>query len=114
MYDKELIQKVCELTCSKEDVVRDQTTIKYNTENPFKTYYNVSTLTGAFKKYIANEWDDQTLAHWACIYCWVLCGGFDDNVKFFSADKVVRPQVINEPTALKTVLNSHQQVIGTL
>ena len=80
MYDKELIQKVCELTCSKEDVVRNQTTIKYNTENPFKTYYNVSTITGAFKKYIANEWDDQTLAHWACIYSWVLSGGFK-NVK---------------------------------
>lgn len=77
MYDKELIQKVCNLTCSKEEVVRNQTTIRYDTENPFKKYYNISTITGAIKKYISKEWDDQTLAHWACIYCWILSGGFD-------------------------------------
>ena len=81
MYDKEMIRKVCDLTCSKEEVVRNQTTIKYDTEHPFKTYYNVSTITGAITKYISKEWDDQTLAHWACIYCWILSGGFDDNVK---------------------------------
>ena len=81
MYDKEMIRKVCDLTCSKEEVVRNQTTIKYDTEHPFKTYYNVSTVTGAITKYISKEWDDQTLAHWACIYCWILSGGFDDNVK---------------------------------
>ena len=80
MYDKELIQKVCDLTCSKEEVVRNQTTIKYDTVHPFKTYYNVSTITGAINKYISNEWDDQTFAHWTCIYCWILSGGFDDNI----------------------------------
>ncbi len=80
MYDRELIQKVCALTCSKEEVVRNQTTIKYDTAHPFKTYYNVSAITGAINKYISNEWDDQTLAHWACIYCWILSGGFDDNI----------------------------------
>ena len=81
MYDRELIQKVCALTCSKEEVVRNQTTIKYDTVHPFKKYYNVSAITGAINKYISKEWDDQTLAHWACIYCWILSGGFDDNVK---------------------------------
>ena len=60
MYDRELIQKVCALKCSKEEVVRNQTTIKYDTAHPFKTYYNVSTITGAINKYISNEWDDQT------------------------------------------------------
>ena len=35
MYDKELIQRVCNLTCLKEEVVRNQTTIKYDTEHPF-------------------------------------------------------------------------------
>ena len=79
MYDRELIQKVCALTCSKEEVVRNQTTIKYDTAHPFKKYYNVSTITGAINKYISNEWDDQTLAHWACIYCWILSGGVGNN-----------------------------------
>ena len=80
MYDKELIQRVCNLTCLKEEVVRNQTTIKYDTEHPFKKYYSLSTIKGAIEKYISNEWDDQTLAHWACIYCWILSGGFDDNL----------------------------------
>ena len=80
MYDKELIQKVCNLTCSKNEVVRNQTTIKYDTEHPFKKYYSFSTISGAIEKYISNEWDDKTLSHWACIYCWILSGGFGDNV----------------------------------
>ena len=82
MYDKELIQKVCNLTCTKEEVDRNQTTIKYDTEHPFKTYYNISTITGAIKKYLAKEWDARTLAGWACIYSWILSGGFNwDNIK---------------------------------
>ena len=80
MYDKELIQRVCNLTCLKEELVRNQTTIKYDTEHPFKKYYSLSTIKGAIEKYISNEWDDQTLAHWACIYCWILSGGFGDNL----------------------------------
>ena len=81
MYDKELIQRVCNLTCLKEEVVRNQTTIKYDTEYPFRKYYSFSTIKGAIEKYISNDWYDQTLAHWACIYCWILSGGFDDNLK---------------------------------
>ena len=69
MYDKEMIRKVCDLTCPKEEVVRNQTTIKYDTEHPFKTYYNVSTITGAITKYISKEWDDQTLAHLRVLSC---------------------------------------------
>ena len=81
MYDKELRQRVCNRTCLKEEVVRNQTTIKYDTEYPFRKYYSLSTIKGAIEKYISNEWDDQTLAHWACVYCWILSGGFDDNLK---------------------------------
>jgi hypothetical protein len=49
MYDKELIQRVCNLTCLKEEVVRNQTTIKYDTEHPFKKYYSLSTIKGAIE-----------------------------------------------------------------
>lgn len=81
MYDKDLIQRVCNLTCSKEDVVRSQTTIAYDKLQPFRKYYNVEAIKGALEKFASDEWDDQTLAHWACIYCWILSGGFGDNVK---------------------------------
>lgn len=80
MIEKELIKRVCDVTCSKEDVVRPQDTIAYDPNNPFKKYYHIESIIMAINKYASHEWDDQTLAHWACIYCWILCGGFK-NVK---------------------------------
>lgn len=81
MYDKDLIDRLCNLTCNEEDVVRNQTTVKYDNIEPFKKYYSVDTLVGAIEKYINKEWDDIMLSHWACIYCWILNGGFRDDIK---------------------------------
>lgn len=81
MYDKELIERVCNLTCTKEDIFRDQTTINYDHEYPFKKYYDVNIIVVAINKYLSKEWDDHTLAHWACIYNWIICGGFHDDLK---------------------------------
>lgn len=80
MYDKDLIQRVCALTCSKDEVVRNQTTIKYDVLHPFRKYYSIGTIKGAMEKFISKEWDDITLSHWACIYCWILSGGYGDTV----------------------------------
>lgn len=80
MYDEKLIRKVCDLTCSKDEVVRNQTTVKYDVVHPFRKYYNIATIKGAMEKFISNEWDDITLSHWACIYCWILSGGCGDDV----------------------------------
>lgn len=81
MFDKELIDKVCNLNCVKKDVNRNQTTIKYDIEYPFEKYYDLNTIINAINKYIKKEWDDKTLSSWFCIYNWILCGGFDDNLK---------------------------------
>ena len=81
MYDKYLINKVCDLTCTKEDVCRDQSIINYDHENPFKKYYDIDIIVGAINKYLSKEWDAQTFAGWACIYNWILCGGFHDDLK---------------------------------
>ncbi len=81
MYDKDLIERVCNLTCSKEDVCRDQTTINYDCEYPFRKYYDVNIIIGAINKYISKEWDIQTLASWFCKYDWILCGGFSNKLK---------------------------------
>lgn len=79
--DYALIKRVCDLTCSKEDVVRNQTTIKYDPVEPFRKYYHVRAIVGALNKYLDGEWDDLTLSHWACVYNWILCGGFGDEVE---------------------------------
>ncbi len=81
MYDKEWTQRICELTCSKNDVLGSQSAVKYDAEHPFKRYYSISVIRGAIGKYLSGEWDDRMLAHWACRYCWILLGGCDyDNV----------------------------------
>ena len=54
MYDKDLITKVCNLTCSKMDLSIDQRTINYDIESPFKKYYDVNTIIGAIYKYLSN------------------------------------------------------------
>lgn len=81
MYDKELIEKVCNLTCTYKDISKNQTSIKYDHIYPFKKYYNVNTIIGALDKYLNKEWDAQMLSNWCCIYNWIILGGFYRNVQ---------------------------------
>ena len=76
MYDKEIIERICNLTCEKEDLIGSQTDIKYDKERPFKKYYNVDTIVKAFEKYHNKQWDDDALSYWCCKYLWVLEGGY--------------------------------------
>lgn len=81
MFDKELIQKICDVTCTKDEVCRDQTTIKYDTQFPFKKYFNLDSIVKAIGMYTSHNWNDATLASWFCIYNWIICGGFSDDLK---------------------------------
>ncbi len=81
MYDKELITRICNLTCSKDDISTNLESINYDTEYPFEKYYDVNIIIGAINKYLSKEWDDRTLAGWLCIYNWIICGGFSNKVK---------------------------------
>lgn len=81
MFDKKLIEKVCNLTCTKTELADiNVEKINYDTENPFKKYYSFAVIKGAIEKYISKKWDDQTLAHWAYLYDWILEGGFEENM----------------------------------
>jgi len=75
MYDKELIDKICNLTCKPEEIDIDQTSIKYDSVDSFNKYYNVNTIINAIDKYINKEWNDKTLANWCCLYDWIIEGG---------------------------------------
>lgn len=81
MYDKNLIEKICNLSCTKEELYTNQSTINYDCEFPFKKYYHIDIIISAFNKYLSKEWDEHILARWCCIYMWILRGGFSKNLK---------------------------------
>ena len=88
LFDKELIQRVCALCVNESDFDKDLEEIKYDTDSPFRKYYSFETLKGAIEKFISGEWSDRKLAHWACLYAWILTGGTDyekvtDNLNSF-------------------------------
>lgn len=80
MYDKELIEKLYDLTCDSKDVDINQEDIKYDIEHPFAKYYSIEVIENAVAKYVNHEWTSFVLDRWATLYCWVLSGGFDDNL----------------------------------
>lgn len=80
MCDKELIGKICNLTCNKKDVNLKNEEIKYDLDHPFKKYYSVEIIMKAINKYLSKEWDDVFLARWACTYMYIICGGYKDEV----------------------------------
>ena len=77
MYDKELIEKVCDLTFTKDDLKRKHWS-NNETEHPFKTYYSISRIQGALEKYIHGQWDYETLEEWTSIYGWLLSADYDE------------------------------------
>ena len=81
MCDKKLIKKFCNLTCSKKEICRSVNSIHYDEDHPFEKYYNANSIIGALNKYLSKEWNDEMLAHWCCVYDYILCGGFKRNLK---------------------------------
>lgn len=84
MFNKKLFESICNLTCEKEDFnfnPANRRKVKYDLEDPFIKYYSYDSIVKAFNKYINKEWDDQTLAHWFCVYGWILNGGFSSKTK---------------------------------
>ena len=75
MSDMTLIEKVCNLTCTKKEVSINPETVNFDLVNPFKKYYSIATLKGGLEKYLAGEWDAQHLSYWANLYDWILIGG---------------------------------------
>lgn len=80
MYNKELIDKICNLTCTFDEINIPQDSIKYDTIEPFKKYYSIDIILKAIEKYENKEWSDHHFAHWCCLYDWIICGGFKDNI----------------------------------
>lgn len=80
MQVKDLIEKVCTLSCTKEDLVLDYSSIKNlelkDSKCSFIKYYNLNTILEAFNKCINKEWNIETLVNWCSIYTGIIEGQF--------------------------------------
>ena len=80
MKIEELINKVCTLSCTKEDLVLEYLSIKNlelkDSKCSFIKYYNLNTILDAFNKCINKEWNIETLVNWCSIYTGIIEGEF--------------------------------------
>ena len=79
MYDKKLFEKICNATCSFEEL--EAFTIKINKkqfdlDNPFEKYYHLDRILWAINRYENKEIDDKYLSYWMNAYNWIIMGGF--------------------------------------
>ena len=82
MYNKELFDKILDVSCSFEELenfVIDINKKEFDLENPFEKYYDVNRIIFAIEKYQSKEIDARFLACWMNAYNWIIMGGFKIN-----------------------------------
>ena len=80
MITKELIETVVCANCLKEEMsqVLNFLQNRKNYEgleflkNSFEKYYNLARIINTIRKYENKEIDDRCLAHWMCVYNWII------------------------------------------
>ena len=89
MFNKALFEKICNVSCSPEELngfITGIDTKEFDSDKPFEKYYRVGTLLSAIEKYQAKEIDADFLACWMVAYNWIIMGGFriEESNKNFS------------------------------
>lgn len=102
MQIQELINKVCTLSCTKEDLVLDYSSIKNiklkDSECSFIKYYNLNTIFEAFNKCINKEWNIETLVSWCAIYTGIIEGEFlvTSKIEFKGVERLIYDLITTE------------------
>ena len=102
MQVKDLIEKVCTLSCTKEDLVLDYSSIKNlelkDSKCSFIKYYNLNTILDAFNKYINKEWNIETLVNWCSIYTGIIEGDFlvNSKINFKGVERLIYDLITTE------------------
>ncbi len=100
MYDKKLYQKVCDVTCTDQELTAlsvDLSTTKVDADHLFQKYYSLATITKAINKYLNGEISDKYLADWMNAYNWIISSGNDyekDNDKY-TLEEYVQYEISN-------------------
>lgn len=88
MFDKELFKKICDVSCSWEELEKFVTNIdkkEFDLDNTLEKYYKVERIISAIEKYQAKKVNAKFLAYWANAYDWIINGGF----KIENGDKII-------------------------
>lgn len=78
--DYELINKICNLTFSTNDVRINQCSVRYDYDHPFEKYYNLEIINKAYNKLLDKSWSIEKFSHWIVIYLYIINGGFYDEL----------------------------------
>ena len=79
--DFDYIKRICNLTCTENDLLKNEHFIKYDYDHPFDKYYNLNIIINAFNKYKDINDEYKTLENWSNIYGLILSGGNFFNIK---------------------------------
>ena len=84
MYNKELFKRICNVSCSFEELKAFVIKIskkEFDLNNPFEKYYDLKKILFAIQRYEKKEIDDRYLAYWMNAYIWIIMGGFKIKAK---------------------------------
>ena len=79
MFDKEMFEKVCNVTCTLDELKRFNSKInekEFDVGNCFEKYYSIDTVLKCTKLYKDKRISDGYLAYWFNAYNWIVMGGF--------------------------------------
>lgn len=73
--DFDYIKRICNLTCTENDLLKNEHFIKYDYDHPFDKYYNLNIIINAFNKYKDINDEYRLLENWSNIYGLILSNG---------------------------------------
>lgn len=74
--DFEFIKRICNLTCTDLDLLKNVKFIKYDYDHPFEKYYSLEIITKAYNKLIDKSWSIEKFTYWIVFYYHIINGGF--------------------------------------
>lgn len=104
MFDKELFNKICTVTCSFEELANFVTNIdekEFDLDDAFEKYYSLERILCAIKKYKSKQISDKFLAYWANAYDWILMSGFKVSYYKEKNNRYIALNLINQNDKLE-------------
>ena len=97
MFDKIMFEKICNLTCSFDELKRFGSKIdekEFDVDNCFEKYYSLETILKSIQLCKEKRISGKYLADWSNAYNWIIMGGFkgkanDENEKNISLETIL-------------------------